>query len=402
MSDRPRAANEPPARRILHVDMDAFFAAVEQLDNPALRGKPLLVGGDPNGRGVVSTASYEARPFGCRSAMPMRQAMRLCPQAIVVRPRMRRYAEVSAQVFSVFDEFSPTVEGLSVDEAFLDLTGGERLLGPAETAAGELKRRIRERTGLTASVGVAPNKFLAKLASDLKKPDGLVVVAADAVAAFLEPLPISKLWGAGRVAQERFARMGVRTFGDGLAFTRRQLEAEFGSQGGHFYELLRGIDERPVVSEREARSLGREETFAADIDDVEALRETLLGQTEHVAARLRRAGLAARGMMLKVRDADFQTITRQLTLESATDRTDLLWSAVARLFDEWRRAGVYPVRLIGIAANHLSAAAGEQLGLFDAEEARRRKRLDETLDRIRERFGGDAIHRGRTDPHAGG
>lgn len=400
MDDPARAAAQAPERCILHVDMDAFFAAVEQLDNPALRGKPLLVGGDPNGRGVVSTASYEARPFGCRSAMPMRQALRLCPQAIVVRPRMRRYAEVSEQVFELFDEFSPTVEGLSVDEAFLDLTGSERLLGPPERAAAELKRRIHERTGLTASVGVAPNKFLAKLASDLRKPDGLVVVQPDAVQAFLRPLPISKLWGAGRVAQERFARLRVRTFADGLRLTRTQLVAEFGSQGEHFYDLLRGIDERPVEGEHEAKSLGREETFAADIDDAESLRETLLGQTEHVAARLRRAGLAARGVMLKVRDADFQTITRQLTLDSATDRTDLLWAAVARLFEEWRRGGVYPVRLIGVAANHLRPASGEQLGLFDADEARRRKRLDQTLDRIRERFGGDAIQRGNPDSPA--
>jgi DNA polymerase-4 len=388
-------------RQILHVDMDAFFAAVEQLDNPALRGKPLLVGGDPNGRGVVSTASYEARPFGCRSAMPMRQAMRLCPQAIIVRPRMHRYVEVSEQVFEIFDQFSPCVEGLSLDEAFLDLTGSERLLGPAPEAAAELKSRVRERTGLTASVGVAPTKFLAKLASDLQKPDGLVVVPPDRIDTFLDPLPISKLWGAGRVAQDRFARIGVRTFADARQLTRVQLVAEFGSQGEHFYELLRGIDDRPVVSDRDAKSVGREETFAADIDHADTLRETLLGQVEHVAARLRRADLTTRGVMLKIRDADFETITRQMTLAAATDRTDLLWTAVAELFDEWRRGGVYPVRLIGVAANHLTHSSGEQLGLFDAGEAQRRKRLDRTVDQIRDRFGGSAIHRGTPDRRSG-
>jgi DNA polymerase-4 len=375
--------------------MDAFFAAVEQLDRPELRGKPVLVGGSPTGRGVVSTASYEARPFGCHSAMPMARAVRLCPQAIVVRPRMRRYAEVSRQVLEIAGQFTPLVEPLSIDEAFLDVTGSTRLLGPAGQIARELKRRIREKTHLTASVGLAPNKFLAKLGSDMEKPDGLVIVRSDRVRAFLDALPISRLWGVGKATLPKLEALGVRTFGDLGRFSEMALRNHFGEAGEHFYRLVRGIDDRGVVPDREAKSISHEVTFSVDIDDYDHLRAVLLGQTEHVAHRLRRHGRLARVVTLKVRLADFSTITRSTTLAAGSDRTDVLWDAVAGLFESWSGPRSAAVRLIGMGVSQLSTEEGQQLDLFDQDEVTRRRGLDQTIDQIRRRFGDDAVSRGK-------
>ncbi|MEW6252684.1 MAG: DNA polymerase IV, partial [Planctomycetota bacterium] len=275
-------------RHILHVDMDAFYAAVEQHDRPELRGRPVLVGGDPRGRGVVATASYEARPFGCRSAMAMSRAVRLCPEAIVVQPRFERYSEVSRQVFTILETYTPLVEPLSSDEAFLDVTGSARLFGPAEGIAREIKRRIRADTGLTASVGAAPNKFIAKLASDLRKPDGLVIVEPADVQAFLDPLPVGRLCGVGKATLPRFERLGLRTFADVRRTPPDQFRRHFGDMAEHYARLVRGDDARPVVPDREAQSISHETTFAEDVADPEHLRSVLLGQTEHVAQRLRR------------------------------------------------------------------------------------------------------------------
>jgi DNA polymerase-4 len=386
--------NTKTERHIIHVDMDAFFAAVEQLDRPELRGKPVLVGGDPKGRGVVSTASYEARPHGCHSAMPMSRAIRLCPQAIVVRPRMKRYAEVSQQVFDVLEQFTPVVEPISIDEAFLDATGSVRLFGPPERIARELKRRIHEETHLTASAGLAPNKFLAKLASDLKKPDGLVVVPPDRVQEFLDPLPISHLWGVGKATLPRLEALGVRTFADLRRFPEAELRERFGEAGEHFYRLVRGIDDREVVPDREAKSISHEITFRVDVEDHEHLRAVLLEQTEHVTRRLRRHGRPARTVTMKVRTADFTTMTRRATFATPTDQTDEVWRAVVELFDVWSRQHPSPVRLIGVGVSQFSSASGEQLHLFEQEEAARRQHLDRTLDEIRDRFGDDAVSRG--------
>lgn len=381
-------------RNILHVDMDAFFAAVEQLDHPELRGKPVLVGGDPGARGVVSTASYEARPFGCRSAMPMAQALRLCPRAIVVRPNFERYTEVSRQIREVFEQFTPLVEPLSIDEAFLDLTGTERLFGPAIEAARAIKRRIFETTRLTASVGVAPNKFLAKLASDLEKPDGLVVVPRDAVQDFLDPLPVSRLWGAGKVTLQKLDEIRVRTFGDLRRLNEDELRRTFGDAGEHFYRLVRGIDDRPVVSDQQAKSISHEQTFATDLTDLEHLRSVLLRQTDDVARRLRRHGMLAKTVFVKIRRHDFRTFTRQTTLESPTDQTEIFWRTASGLFDEWASRGAPPVRLLGMGVTHFCDGEGLQMGLFNQEGEQRRRSLDRTVDEIRERFGRDAISRG--------
>ncbi len=386
--------NAASPRRILHVDMDAFFAAVEQLDNPELRGKPLLVGGSPEGRGVVSTASYEARPFGCHSALPMAQALRLCPQAIVVPPRMERYAEVSHQVFEILEQFTPLVEPISIDEGFLDVTGSERLLGSAERIARELKRRIHVETKLTASAGLAPNKFLAKLASDLEKPDGLVIVPSDRVQEFLDPLPIKRLWGVGKVTLKRFETLQVRTFADLRRMTLDELRGEMGEAGEHFYQLVRGEDERPVVPDREAKSISHEQTFATDVTDHDYLRGVLLNQTEDVARRLRRHELLARTVTVKIRRYDFHTVTRRTTLEAATDQTDVIWRAAAKLFEDWAAAGAQPVRLLGVGVSQFLGKEGQQLSLFEQKDAERRRSLDRTVDEIRERFGRDAIARG--------
>ncbi len=385
-------------RHILHFDMDAFFAAIEQLDRPELRGKRVLVGGDPKGRGVVSTASYEARPFGCRSAMPMAQAVRLCPEAIIVRPRMRRYVEIAEQVFEIAGNFTPLVEPLSIDEAFLDVTGSTRLIGAPEEIARQVKRRIHAETGLTASVGVAPNKFLAKLASDMQKPDGLVMVPSDAVQAFLDPLPIERLWGVGKMTLPKIEALGVKTFGDLRRFSEEELRRRYGESGKHFYQLIRGIDDREVVPDREAKSISHEMTFPVDIKDREYLRAVLLDQTDHVALRLRRHHRLARTVTLKIRTPDFATITRRFTLDAATDQTELFWEAARNLLETWTRSSRAAIRLIGMGVSQLTISEGRQLSLFEPKTAARQRQLDRTMDEIRERFGDDAVSRGGARP----
>ncbi len=385
----------PAAERdILHVDMDAFYAAVEQLDRPELRGKPVLVGGSADARGVVSTASYEARPFGCHSAMPMAVAVRLCPQAVVLPVRIERYFEVSRQVFEVFEQFTPLVEPLSIDEAFLDVTGSTGLFGSPQRMARKLKQRVRDVTQLTASVGVASNMFLAKLASDLDKPDGLVVVPRDGVEAFLDPLPVSRLWGAGKATLPRFESLGLHTFGDIRRVSESDLRAHFGEAGGHYYRLVRGIDDRPVTPDHQAKSISHEHTFAVDIEDHDRLRSVLLEQTEHVALRLRRAGLVARTVTLKIRSADFTTITRSTTLDAPTDETDVFWDAAVGLFEKWSRRKPPAVRLIGMGVSQLAVEAGRQLDLFEQDAIDRRRRLDRAVDDIRTRFGRRSVSRG--------
>jgi DNA polymerase-4 len=274
------------------------------------------------------------------------------------------------------------------------------LFGSPDQIARELKQRIKAETKLTASAGVAPNKFLAKLASDLEKPDGLVIVRPDQVQAFLDPLPISRLWGVGKATLPRFTEIGVRTFGDARRLTESELRERFGEAGGQFYRLVRGIDDRQVVPDREAKSMNSEITFPVDLENHECLRAVLLEQVEQVARRLRRHGLTARTVTLKIRSGDFTTITRRVTLEAATDQTDLLWQAVGELFGRWSRQEAFPVRLIGMGVSQLSDGTGQQLSLFGQEEARRRRALDRTLDTIRDRFGEDAIARGKA-PHPG-
>ena len=381
-------------RRILHVDMDEFFAAVEKLDHPELRGKCLLIGGDPRARGVVSTASYEARAFGCHSAMPMAQAVRLCPHAIVLPGRHQRYRQASEQVFDVLESFTPLIEPLSIDEAFLDVTGCRRLFGPAEKMAREVKRTIASETNLIASVGVAPNKFLAKLASDLDKPDGLTVITESNVHQVLDPLPIRKLWGVGPAAAGRLEQFNLRTIGQIRAAGKDMLRRHLGSLGEHLHELAHGRDDRPVTPDGQAKSIGQEQTFAVDIDRPDQLRRILLGQVEQVARRLRKADLQARTVTLKLRYGDFTTLSRGTTLSEPTNVTEELWKAARGVFDLWLAQSRRPLRLLGMTASQLLPRAGQQLSLFSTPRQEKQQRLDQTLDAIHGRFGEKAVRRG--------
>ena len=368
--------------------MDAFFASVEQLDNPALRGKPVLVGHD-GPRGVVAAASYESRAFGCHSAQPMSIAKRLCPSAIIVPVHGERYREISRQVFAIFDEFSPIVEPLSVDEAFLDLTGTQRLQGEAEAVAKRLKESISKRVGLTASIGVAPNKFLAKLASDMRKPDGLVVIRAEDVDRVLPRLTVTKLWGIGKATAAKLSEIGVKTIADLLRAHIELLQRYLGAETERYLNLARGIDDRPVTSDREAKSIGHEQTFETDLIHPQEVRRVLLDEVEQVGWRLRRHNLQARGVSLKIRFGNFQTITRSATLDEPTDSTSDLWHAAKALFDAWN---FQPVRLIGMSAERLNR--GGQMNLFVDPNSQRQRKLDAVADQINSRFGKRAIRRG--------
>lgn len=389
-------------QRILHIDMDAFYAAIEIRDNPALAGKPVIIGSAPDQRGVVSTASYEARKFGVRSAMPSRTAGRLCPHGIFLPVRMHRYLEVSEQVMRIIERFSPQMETVSVDEAFVDCSGALRKFGTAGKVAGAIKEAIRTELRLTASVGVAPNKFLAKLSSDLNKPDGMTIAPEepDAIARFLAPLPASRIWGVGRVTAEALRQAGIHSIGDIQARPVGQLARMVGPVlAEHIHELAFGRDERPVVTEYEAKSISSENTFLEDCTDRDVVRQFLIGQTEHVGRRLRAAGHAARVGQLKLRYDDFQTVTRQQTFDapSSSDRT-LIACALA-LFD--REKVARPVRLIGFGVSDFvppGAEAGGQAFLFPEMDPGRRElrdsKLDQAVDRLRDQFGDSAVLRG--------
>jgi len=383
-------------RKILHVDMDAFYASVEIRENPDLRGKPVIVGGAPQRRGVVSAASYEARKYGVHSAMPVAQALRQCPQAILIPPRIAFYAEVSQQIREIFARFTPQFEPLSLDEAFLDVTACEKLFGGAQAIARAIKQAIRDELDLVASVGVAPNKFIAKIASDVNKPDGFVVVTPAQVQAFLDPLPVSRLWGAGKATVAVFERMGIRTIGQLRRQSEAWLFAHFGRQGEHLWQLAHGIDSRQVISDAQAKSLSHETTFAEDLADKQVLEAWLLHLTEQVAWRLRRAGLAGRTVQLKLRYPDFKTITRSHTLIEATHSTDELWQVVRQLWrDNW--PGKPAIRLIGMGVAGLQSP-NEQMHQADlfAQASPRQAQVDALTDQINARFGPSALQRGRS------
>jgi DNA polymerase IV len=379
---------------ILHVDMDAFYASIEERENPRLAGKPLIVGGTPEGRGVVAAANYAVRKFGVHSAMPTAKALRLCPEAIVLKPRMDYYAQVARQIRDVFFRYTPLVEPLSLDEAFLDVAGSVKLFGSPTEIARQIKHDIQRETRLVASVGVAPSKFLAKIASDLQKPDGLVVVDPSRVSEFLDPLPIGRLWGVGKVTGGVFDKLGVRTIGDLRRLDSKVLDQQFGSQAEHFRMLAQGLDNRPVVPDREAKSISHETTFAADISDSEALRAWLLELTEHVGWRVRRQNRRGRTVNLKVRFANFRTITRAKTLPEATDITQEIWQAASELLSEVLRSPHPGVRLLGVGVSGFAGDGFVQQTLFDDEGHRKQRQLDAVADAVREKFGSTALSRG--------
>jgi DNA polymerase IV len=377
--------------------MDAFYASVEERDRPQLKGKPLIVGGT-SGRGVVAAASYAVRRFGVRSAMPMRKALELCPQAICVTPRMARYKEVSAQVFAIFHEFTPLVEGLSLDEAFLDVTGSERLFGGPVTIGAEIRRRIRAVTELTASVGIAPNKSLAKLASDLNKPDGLFCIGPENLHAVLDRLPVERLSGLGAKSLPAVRACGLLTLGDIVRAGDEELWRAFGKHGKAMQARAAGCDERPVVADREEKSISAEETFDVDIRDAAALERRLTALADRAAARLRAAGLCAGRVSVKIRRADFTTHTRQCVLEPPTQDTAAVCAGAQRLLRTWlAEHRNVALRLLGVGAGHLSNV--RQPDLF-AESAPRDSRLDAAIDGIRDRFGSRVLTRASLLSHS--
>ncbi len=386
---------EPTPRRprtIVHVDMDAFFAAVEQRDRPELRGQPVIVGADPKegrGRGVVSTASYEARRFGVGSAMPISEAWRRCPQGVYLHPDMAKYARESERIMEVFHRFTDLVEPVSIDEAFLDVTGSARAMGTGDEIGRKLKQSIRRETQLTASVGVATSKLVAKIASDMQKPDGLVVVAPGTEAEFLAPLPLRRLWGVGPKMEETLAKLGVVTIGDLARLDPGRLQRRLGTHGHDLQRLARGDDDRDVASEpAEAKSVGQEHTYDRDTADAARLRATLLSLADGVAGRLRAHGLRARTVTLKYRDEDFHTTTHARTLPEATDSGNALFRAASELYAEVHRGK--KVRLLGIYASHFGAEK-PQLGLF--EEPKAPSPVDRVRDEVQKRFGDEAITR---------
>ncbi|MBF8259541.1 MAG: DNA-directed DNA polymerase [Actinobacteria bacterium] len=406
-------------RHILHLDLDAFYASVETLDNPGLTGKPVIVGGSER-RGVVCAASYEARKFGVHSAQPMATAKRLCPGGIFLPLRMKRYQEMSGRVFDIYHRFTPLVEALSIDEAFLDVTDSVRLFGMPVYIAGKIRSSVREETGLTVSAGVAANKLLAKIASDMNKPDGLTVVPPGGEKEFLSPLPVGKLWGVGKVTGETLRRMGVSTIGDLSGVPEDVLERKLGRNGVWLHRLSRGIDDREVESEREARSMGHEDTYPEDLTDMESIKAELLSLSTRVSARMRRNGVKGRTITLKVKYSDFTLVTRADTLNHPSDDGGELYRSVLALLPK-TDAGKRPVRLLGISLSNLSAGEegkavypadpGEQLSLFAGAIANikapaqptaappspspeKREKLNRAVDRIREKFGDTGISPG--------
>jgi DNA polymerase-4 len=388
--DKPRAGGR---LRILHVDLDAFFAAVEQRDRPELRGKPVIVGGDPTDRrytrGVVSTASYEARKFGVHSAMPLRTAYQLCPQGIYLPVDGAKYQRVSREVMTVLRRFTPIVEQVSIDEAFLDVAGSEALFGPAPEIARRIKAEVLAAVSLTVSVGVATTRLVAKVASDLRKPDGLVVVPSGDEAAFLAPLEIRRLWGIGPKTAERLRGLGIATIGELATVPIETLTRVLGDHGATLHDRARGIDTEPVHGGGEAaKSVSHETTFAVDVTDPAEIERTLLALSEGVSARLRAAGVRAGTVAVKVRDSGFRTVTRQRALAETTDLTDPIWrTAVALARPEVRGK---KIRLLGVAATQLGAP--EQTSMFDLVDGRARA-VVEAADAVRRRYGDRAVTR---------
>lgn len=378
------------SRTIIHVDMDAFYASIEQRDNPSFMGKPVIVGGVTGQRGVVSAASYEARPYGVRSAMPIKKARRLCPKGIFIPGDMQKYKAVSEQLRSILSSYTPLVEPLSLDEAFLDVSASVRLWGNAENIGQEIRIRVRNELALTASVGIAPNKFLAKMASDRNKPDGFVVIRPGEEADFLRDMPVGAIHGVGKVTARRMAEHKLRTIGQLVEMTREELRRIFGKYGERLHALSRGVDDDEVIPDAEAKSISHEITFEFDIEEKGEIRRTLGVLSDRVGARLRQGGLVARTIGIKLRLADFTTMSREHTVEEPVDADNLIFSTVWNLFKEIPRGG-QKVRLLGVSVSNFEQPPG-QFSLFGEGEERMRQTM-KTIDIIRKRFGDDAIGR---------
>ncbi len=394
---------------ILHIDMDAYYASVEERENPELKGRPLVVGGSASGRGVVSAANYAARTFGVRSAMPTARALRLCPDLIVMPTRGALYQRVSREIRDVFRRYTPLIEPLSLDEAFLDVRGSEKLYGSSEQIGWRIKNEIREELNLIASVGVAPNKFLAKLASDQDKPDGFTVVRHNEIQAFLDPLPVERIWGIGKAAQSRLNQAGITTVRELRRQSEEELQSTFGKSGVKLWALCHGIDNRPVVTDSESKSISHETTFDNDVKELPTLESVALSLIEAVGFRLRESELKARTINIKVRYHDFSTVTRSKTIDTATDSTQEIWRVAKHLIRELLGKKQFAVRLIGAGVSNFGeqTQASSQQDLFDhdsvensssSDQENRQNKLDLLSDKISRKYGRNTIRRGKTLP----
>lgn len=376
---------------IIHCDMDAFFASVEQLKNPGLRGKPVIVGGKPHSRGVVSTCSYEARKYGVRSAMPLAEAYRRCPEAVFIPPDFSAYQEASDNMHKIFSEYTPLIEPISLDEAFLDVTQSLRLFGSPLMIGQEIKERIKNELGLIVSVGIAHNKFLAKLASDLSKPDGFLAVTPGQVRELLDPLDIRRIWGIGEKTAQRLYELNIKTIRDLCRLEEAYLTNLFGSYGSQLYLLARGIDRRKVENIKKAKSIGRETTFPTDISDMDDLEKCLLTLAGDVARSLRRERVKGYTVTLKIKYQDFRMITRSKTLDKPTDLEEVIFAEACFLL---QKLVVKPIRLAGVSLHNLTDCDEPQLSMF--EESREQKaELVKTIDRIKDKYGEKSITRAR-------
>ncbi len=373
--------------------MDAFYASIEIRDRPELKDLPVAVGGDPGQRGVIAAASYAARQYGVHSAMPSKTAVRLCPELVLVKARHDHYAQVSKQIRHVFERYTPLIEPLALDEAFLDVTLSQRLWGQARDIAGRVKEDINNELQLTASVGIAPNKFMAKLASDLKKPNGFVEVTAQTMQSVLDPLPVTRIWGVGRAGEKQLQRLGISTVENLRRIPIEALEHRFGQWGRHIWYLANGCDERPVVTDGEAKSISHETTFDKDISEQQILSAVLLDLTEQVGMRLRRHRRFAQTVQIKVRFSDFYTITRARTLHAHTNISQEIWRTAKSLLVSVRKQRKEPVRLLGVGVTGLLDTTHEQTDLFEQERCKQRT-LDNVADQINKRFGSRTLHRG--------
>lgn len=384
-----------PSKIIAHIDMDAFFAAVEQRDNPAIRGKPVVVGADPKGgrgRGVVSTCSYEARKFGIHSAMPISTAFKLCPQAIFLPGHMSKYQQVSDQIFDILYDFTPDIEPISVDEAFLDITGSFHFYQTPFKTCQKIKERIKKETQLTASIGIAPIKMAAKIASDICKPDGLLEITPEKLFDFLWPLDIGRLWGVGVKTKEALNRMKIKTVGDLAHASREELVSHLGEHGDHLFALANGVDGRDVKVEEEIKSVSHEHTFETDTGDKDLLSETILDLSQRVSRRLRKHELKGKNVTLKIRLSGFKTFTRAATLPERTNFTDTINKVAKELFREFYKSGM-KVRLLGVRISHFEDQYIKE-SLFESPGSARLEKIHKAVDTIKNKFGEDAIKRG--------
>ena len=384
-----------PAKVFVHVDMDAFFAAVEQRDNPRLDGQPVVIGADPQhgrGRGVVSTCSYEARAFGVHSAMPISTAYRLCPHAVFLPVDMRKYSQASDEIFDILYDFTPDIEPLSIDEAFLDITGSWHLFGTPLNTCLEIKKRIKSQVRLTASIGIAPIKMAAKIASDLSKPDGLLEIHLENLFDFLWPLPIEKLWGVGPKTKEALNILGIKTVGELARISLHDLRRRLGEHGEHLYHLANGIDPRDIVTELAAKSISHEHTFDADTGRQNEIQEVLMSLSEKVSRRLRRLSIKGKTLTLKVRLKGFQTYTRAFTFGERTNFSDTIYKKVWELFIEFYKPGMN-IRLVGVKISHFEDPYVQD-SLFEDKDMMRQEKVHSAVDRIKDKFGETAIVRG--------